>query len=131
MGLYRHLQTLLAVTTPTNQAQTGTGYLILPTESLTDESEHDFRAFFDASQTGGATSPTTDVYVQTSHDGINWINVGNMTQLTTTAERHEFISIGNLGPYVRAMSVLAGGTLPSHAATVRLASDRPFRLKVP
>lgn len=131
MPIYRHLQTLLNVTTPTNQAQTGTTYLLLPAEGGQDESEQDFRAFIDATQTGGATSPTTDVYIQTSGDGTNWITVGNMTQLTSSTERHEFVAVSHLGPFVRAISALAGGTLPNHTVTVRLASDRPFRLRVP
>lgn len=130
MPIYRHLQPLINVTTPTNQAQTGTTYLILPVEGAADESEQEFRAFIDASQSGGATSPTTDVFIQTSGNGTNWINVGNMTQLTSSTERHEFVAVAHLGPYVRVVSVLAGGTLPNHTVSVKLASDRSFRLRV-
>ena len=130
MPIYRHIQPLINVTTPSNLAQTGTIYLILPMEGIGDESDQDFRAFIDATQSGGASSPTTDVFIQTSGNGTNWINVANMTRLTATGEQHEFVSIGHLGPYIRVISVLAGGTLPNHTVTVKLASDRSFRLRV-
>ncbi len=130
MPIFRHLQTLINVTTPSSQAQTGTTYLVLPVEGVADESEQEFRAFIDASQSGGASSPTTDVFIQTSGNGTNWINVGNMTRITATGEQHEFVAVGHLGPFVRVISVLAGGTLPNHTVTVKLASDRSFRLRV-
>ena len=130
MAIYRHIATLLDVTTATDQAQTGSAYAVLPLDGdRQNDAQQGWRVFFDATQSGGATSPTTDVVLETSHDGTNWVQVAQATQLTADGEVHEFAAVSALGPYVRASTVLGGGTPPSHTATVKLASSGPFRLK--
>ena len=73
---------------------------------------------------------TTNAQVQTSHDGVNWVAAVSATQLAANGAVHEFKDIAALGPYVRAVSTLAGGTLPNHTIVVKLASNGPFRLVV-
>jgi len=130
MSIYRHVATLLEVTTGTDQAQTGSSYAVLPVDGdrMTD-AQQGWRVFFDATQSGGATSPTTDVLLETSHDGTNWVEITRATQLTADGETHNFAVVSALGPYVRASTLVAGGTAPTHTATVKLASNGPFRLK--
>ena len=129
MSIYRSAHALLAVTSETDSPQTGTAYTVLPEEAdgISDANQS-FKAFFDVTQSGGATSPTTDVHLQTSHDGTNWVNVVSATQLTADGAVHEFKDVSAIGPFVRAVSALGGGTAPNHTVTVKLASNGPFRL---
>ncbi len=130
MSVYRHLVTLLDVTTGTDKAQTGGTYAVLPLDGdRQSDAQQGWRVFFDATQSGGATSPTTDVVLETSHDGTNWVQAVKATQLTQDGEIHEFATVIALGPYVRAITAVGGGTAPTHTATVKLASNGPFRLK--
>ena len=130
MSVYRHIVTLLEVTTGTDQAQTGSSYAVLPLDGdRQTDAQQGWRVFFDATQSGGATSPTTDVTLETSHDGTEWVKVVGATQLVADGEIHEFAAVNALGPYVRAVTAVGGGTAPTHTATVKLASNGPFRLK--
>ncbi len=130
MAIFRHIQTLLSVTEETDLNQDGATYLVMPSDGDTvPDYAQSWRVFFDITQSGGDTSPTTDARVETSHDGANWVEVAKATQLTADGEIHEFIEVGALGPYVRAVTELAGGSNPSHTAVVKLASSAPFYLK--
>ena len=130
MSLHRHTRALLAVTTAVATGQIGSTYVVLPVEGdRVRDHEQSFRVFFDASQQGGATAPTTDVRLETSHDQQNWVNVASATQLTQDGEVHEYKAVQALGPYVRAVTQLGGATKPNHTAVVVLASNAPFRLK--
>ena len=129
MSLYRHISTLLSQTEAANTAKTGSSFVIIADESDgVNDTQQSFKAFFDVTQSGGATSPTTDVHLQTSHDGTNWVNVVSATQLTADGAVHEFKDVSAIGPFVRAVSSLGGGTAPNHTVTVKLASNGPFRL---
>ncbi len=129
MSLYRHVKTLLHVSDDLAESQTGKTYSVLPSDgdSTSDRSQQ-WRVFFDVYQDGGSTSPTTDVYLQTSHNGADWITAAQSTQLTADGEIHEFKEVESLGPQVRAVTMLGGSTAPSHNAVVKLASNGPFRL---
>lgn len=130
MSVYRNVHTLLAVTEATDQAQTGTTYAVLPQDGdKLNDAQQGWYAFFDLTQSGGATSPTTDAVLETSHDGTNWVPAVSATQLSQDGEGHEFKAITALGPYVRAITAVGGATAPNHTATVKLASNGPFRLK--
>ena len=130
MSLYRHTRALLAVITAANTDQTGASKVVLPSDGdkVTDQAQT-YRVFFDVTQSGGVTAPTTDVKLQTSHDKTNWVAVASSTQLTADGEVHEFADVSALGPYVRAVTELGGATKPNHTAIVVLASDAPFRVK--
>jgi len=129
MSLHRHTATLLEVTEATSEDQTGSTWAVLPSEGdgVADPSQG-FGVFITATQDGGATSPTTDVTVETSVDGDNWVEVASATQLTADGTQTEMDTIDNLGPYVRATTTLGGGTAPDHTVSVVLTSDAPFKL---
>ena len=130
MAIFRHVHTLLSVTEETDEDQVGSTYLVMPSDGDTvPDYAQSWRVFFDVTQSGGDTSPTTDARLETSHDGTNWVEVAKATQLTADGEVHEFVEVSALGPYVRAMTELAGGTNPTHTAVVKLASSASFYLK--
>jgi hypothetical protein len=130
MSLHRHSAVLFALTEASAEAQTGSSYAVLPADGDGQaDSAQGFRALISATQSGGATSPTTDVKVETSADGTNWVEVAGSTQLTADGSTYEFKALEALGPLVRARTALGGGTLPSHTAKVVLVSNGPFRLK--
>jgi hypothetical protein len=127
MALFRHLRTLLAVSEATAEAQAGKTYAVLPSDGDgVGDHQQSWRAFIDISQSGGDTSPTTDCELQTSHDGKSWITAAKATQLTEDGEGHELKELSALGPYVRAVTTLGGGSAPNHKVTVKLASTGPF-----
>ena len=127
MALFRHLRTLLTVSEATDEAQTGKTYAVLPSDGdSVGDHQQSWRAFIDISQSGGDTSPTTDCALQTSHDGDSWITAASATQLTGDGEGHEMKELAALGPFVRAVTTLGGGSNPSHTVTVKLASTGPF-----
>ena len=130
MSLYRHTRALLAVITAANTDQTGSKKVVLPSDGdrVSDQAQA-YRVFFDITQSGGVTAPTTDVKLQTSHDKTNWVTVASATQLTADGEVHELADVTALGPFVRAITQLGGATKPNHTAIVVLASNAPFRLK--
>jgi len=130
MALMRHLATLLAISVAVNTNQTGTTYSIIPSDSdKTDDADMGFQVQISASQTGGLTAPTTDLDIQTSVDKVNWVTVASMTQLTSSTSISEIKSISVLGPYVRAVTRVGGGTAPNHTATVTLMSSGSFKLQ--
>mgnify|MGYP000862453069 CR=1 FL=1 len=129
MSAHRYTATLLEIADATATAQTGSTYAIVPADGDGQvDSNQGFRVFVFATQSGGATSPTTDAKIETGPDGTNWVEVATMTQLTADGSRGELKSITALGPFLRARTVLAGGTAPNHTARIILASDGPFRL---
>lgn len=131
MSIFRNTRTLLSLTTAAAQPQDGTAYAILPKQGDgVSEADQRFRVFFDGVMTGGAGTPTVDARLVTSHDKTNWIVVASMTQLTgANPSRHEFVEVSALGPYVKAVTLLGGTTLPNHTATIVLASNGSFELK--
>ena len=130
MSLHRHAATLLSVSSAVAVGQIGTTYVVLPADGdNVSDNNQSFRAFFHATQAGGDTAPTTDVRLETSGDKTNWIPVVSASQLAQDGQVHEFKDAPALGPYVRAVTQLGGGTKPNHTATVQLVSNGPFRLK--
>ena len=82
-------------------------------------------------QSGGASSPTSQIKIQTSPDNVNWVDNVESTQLTATGDKAETKSHATLPilRYVRAVTTLGGGTNPNHTSEVRIISNGPFRLK--
>lgn len=129
MSAHRFKATLLDVSEATATGQTGTSYTVVPADGDgVSDSGQTFRVFLFAGQSGGATTPTTVVKLETSPDGNTWVEAATSTQLQADGNVGEFKSVTALGPYVRARSILGGGTPPSHTAKVVLVSDAPFRL---
>ncbi len=133
MRLHRNIAILLAVAA-TAEDQTGSTYQVLPaSEDAVQDGDHGIQVYFGLTQSGGATSPTAQAKLQTSLDKTNWIDVVSSTQLAADGSKYETKDATNaavpLLTYVRAVTVLAGGTKPSHTADVRLVASAPFRLK--
>ena len=132
MNLFKHMAPLLAVSTAVATDQTGNTYRIeTAAEDGVKDHEQDFQVYFYGNQTGGASSPTSQMVLQTSPDNVNWYDVAESTELTATGEKAETkdVSGAPLLKYVRAKTVLGGGTNPNHTCEVRIISNGPFRLK--
>lgn len=128
---YRFQKTLLSVTTATDEDQDGDTYAIIPQEQDKDASELPrYRAWIVLTQTGGASSPTTDCTLQTSPDGTNFATVTSATQVTSSTTQTEFKELEALGAYIRAKTTLGGSTKPTHTAKVVVACTHPFTLQV-
>ncbi len=127
MAVYKFKKPLLTVTVAVNTAQEGDAKVML---EGAEEGELAFKVWFDLTQAGGATSPTMKAVLQTSHDGTKWADVVESTQLTADGALSEWKPVADLGPYVRAVTVLGGATLPDHTAAVYLMSHNPFKLKL-
>ena len=126
MAVFKFKKTLLSVSEEVNTAQQGFSRVLLEGPQ---EGELAFKVWFDLTQSGGATSPTTKAVLQTSHDGEKWADVVESTELTADGALSEWKGVADVGPYVRAVTVLGGATLPNHTADVYLLSHNPFKLK--
>jgi hypothetical protein len=130
MPLFRHVQTLLSMSEASGNNQTGTGHRVVPNEgdNINDTAQL-YRVFFDVQQIGGASSPTTDVSVETSHDNSSWFKLLGSTQVTAETTMHEWKEVAVVGPFLRVTTSLGGGTKPTHKVTVKIASSAPFKLR--
>ena len=133
MRLHRNFAKILNVGT-SNQDATGSIYEVVPaSEDPTQDGDHGFQVYFSLSQSGGATSPTVQAKLQTSLDKTNWIDVVMSTVLNQDGPKVETKDAASaavpLLTYVRAVTVLAGGTKPNHNADVRLIASAPFRVR--
>ena len=132
MKLMKHMATLLAITAAVATEQTGHTFRIeTNAEDGVRDHEQEFQVYFYGNQTGGASSPTSQILLQTSPDNTIWYDVVQSTELTATGEKAETkdVSGAPLLKYVRAKTVLGGGTNPNHTCEVRLVSNGSFRCK--
>ena len=132
MKFYKNMATLLAVSTAVATDQTGTTYRIeTNSEDGIPDTEQDFQFYFYGSQSGGASSPTSQLKIQTSPDNENWADLVESTQLTADGDLAETKSHATLPllKFVRAVTVLGGGTNPNHTCEVRIVSNGSFRCK--
>ena len=132
MKFYKNMATLLAVSTAVATDQTGTTYRIeTNSEDGIPDTEQDFQFYFYGSQSGGASSPTSQLKIQTSPDNENWADLVESTQLTADGDLAETKSHATLPllKFVRAVTVLGGGTKPNHTCEVRIVSNGSFRCK--
>ena len=121
MRLAKHQFKLLAVVNAT-ESTTGDVYDLNTIEN-TSEDELYFVAVH-LTQSGGASSPTSKVILQTSPDNSTWIDLATSTQLTSDGTVDEIKDPTlPLFRYVRAKTVLGGDTAPTHSAVVFLASN--------
>ena len=130
MPLFRNVQTLFTMAEASGENQAGTSHRVVPNEgdNINDTAQM-FRVFFDVQQIGGASSPTTDTNLETSHDGTSWFKLVGATQVTTETTAHEWKEVPVVGPFLRVTTSLGGGTKPTHKVTVKLASTAPFKLR--
>lgn len=118
-------------TGPVAVTTNGTGYRVLPDQSdLQTDAAQEFKFATSLTFSGGATSPTAQLVVQGSVDGVTWLDLltgTSRTEAGTYVELLDSTSIGLL-PWVRARLVLGGGTAPSVYASVEIVSTGPFSL---
>ena len=132
MKFYKTMATLLAVSTAVATDQTGTTSRIeTNSEDGIPDTEQDFQFYFYGSQSGGASSPTSQIKIQTSPDNENWADLVESTQITADGDLAETKSHATLPllKFVRAVTVLGGGTNPNHTCEVRIVSNGSFRCK--
>jgi len=123
MSLFHRTHTLLQVSTAANTNQTGKSYAVVP-----NADDLSFRAFVDIEQSGGSGSPSTTLHLETSYDG-HWIEAMEPIQLAGEGSTHKFVEVEALGPLVRARTVVAGSSKPSHTVTVKLAANGAFQVR--
>ena len=132
MHLYKNMAVLLLVSTAVNTDTTGDAYRIeTSSEDGIYDHDQDYQFYFNATQSGGASSPTSQVKIQTSPDGESWMDTVESTELTADGSKVETKSTTTLPlmKYVRAVTTLGGGTKPHHAVEVRILSTAPFRAR--
>jgi hypothetical protein len=117
--------------TPVAVATNGTAYRLLPAQSdLQTDDTQDFRFVTSLTFAGGATSPTAQIFLQGSIDGINWIDLGSGINRTADGTYREVIdsNANVLLPWIRVRLALGGATNPNVYATVDIVSNGPFQL---
>ena len=116
---------------PVTATVNGASQRILPEQSdRQTDAVQEFKFITSMTFTGGLTSPTAQIIIQGSLDGVAWIDLLLGTVRTdpgTYAEALDSATVGLL-PWVRARLVLAGGTAPSVVANVDVVSTGPFTL---
>jgi len=132
MKLYKNAATLLLVATAVATDSVGETFRV-ETSGEDDLSDHeqDYLIYLYTVQQGGADRPTSRVRVQTSPNGEDWVDLVESTKLTSDGVKVE-TRAGTGTPllkYVRAITVLGGGTNPDHRCDVRIVSTAPFRLR--
>lgn len=126
---YRSATKLLAVTVATNTTQTGTAFRLAPQDPATGAPV--VKVSTVVSATGGASTPTAQVVLETSADGTTWLTAA--TGAARAADGQTYAEVldpanGFVELYVRARLVLAGGTPPSATCQVEVVADRAFVL---
>jgi hypothetical protein len=127
--LFRHSSVLLAFASIA-AGQNGASYYVRGNQSddVRDNGQG-FAVAFELSQSGGATSPTTDAKLQTSLDGTVWEDVVVATQLTSSVTTLEIVQVAvPIYRLIRAITTVGGGTPPSHAGNLYLISNGNFSL---
>jgi hypothetical protein len=109
----------------------GTAYRLLPAQSdLQTDDTQDFRFVTSLTFAGGVTSPTAQLFLQGSIDGITWFDVGSGASRSADGTYREVIdnTANVLLPWIRVRLALGGATNPNVFATVDLVSNGPFQL---
>lgn len=117
--------------TPVTVNQNGPGVRILPDQSdRLNDSVQEFKFITLLVLTGGVTSPTGQIVIQGSVDGITWVDLVAGTSRTATGTYVEALDSATVGllPWVRAQLLLAGGTNFGAVASVDIVSTGGFQL---
>ena len=116
MRIARHKNTLLSSAGPLAVDTNGTTYRV-ETQPGTevDEAELDVRFYVGWTQADGATSPTSQVVIQHSPDGVTWVTLVSGTQLTANGSQAQVLDSTSISlmPYIRAILDVGGGTAPN------------------
>jgi hypothetical protein len=124
--LLPHSRSLFAVTPATNLNMAGTSKLISCAALAVPPVQ---KALVHITQSGGATSPTVTVKVETSVDNTNWVKVAELVTDTTTPTKNELLELPALAKHLRASATVGGGTPPNYTASVSILCTDAFSLK--
>ena len=124
-NLMRSQTDLLSVTAGVTVTQAGTAFLLKPAADNVPDYRHVFAVVFQSTGSGMSTTPSITPSLETSWDNTNWVTVATGTALVADGSltEHKAVS-GNLGPYVRAVSTIAG--IATYTGTVKLIANAHF-----
>lgn len=126
---YRPGTKLLQVLTGVNTDQTGPIYRLAPGSDASDVIN--VKVFVTQNASGGASTPTHQVVIESSTDGVAWVTAITGTSRAADGTIYtEYLDGADLflGPYIRAKLALGGGTKPTATCKVELISDRPLQV---
>jgi hypothetical protein len=118
-------------TAPVAVTTNGTGYRVLPGQSDDQpDSAQEFKFVTSLTFAGGVTTPTAQLVIQGSADGVTWIDLLMGASRTADGTYNETLDSTTVGllPWVRARLVLGGGTAPNVYASVEVVSTGSFQL---
>ena len=119
--------------TPVTATLNGIGVRVFPDQSdRQGDSIQEFRFMTSLVFSGGASSPTAQLILQGSIDGMSWIDLVLGTVRNEAGTYYEGLDSNNVGilPWVRARLVIGGGTPPGVVAGVDIISTAPFTLSL-
>lgn len=135
MKTVRHHTTLWAPSGTLAVDTLGTAFRWQPDSSgQVDEFELDARFVIRHTHTGGATSPTSQLVILHSADGVNWVTALAGTQRSADGTYTEVLDSTSIAllPYVRASLDVGGGTAPNCTnVSVEMCSNSPIQLLTP
>ncbi len=121
----------ILVSAPVNVTTNGKALRILPDQSdnQTDASQ-DYRFVSTLNFVGGSGSPTAQLVIQGSVDGVTWIDVAPGASRVGAGTFFEIIDVpaAPLLPWIRARLIIGGTTAPNIDTTVEVVSTGPFQL---
>ena len=108
----------------------------VPYRLLPDQSDHatdavqDYRFVSTMNVSGGSGSPTAQVVIQSSVDGVVWYDIAQGATRSAPGVYPEFMDNAALPilPWIRAHLNVAGTTPPSVFVTVDIVATGPFQL---
>ena len=118
-------------TAPVAAITNGPGYRVLPGQSddQTDAAQ-EFKFITSLTFLGGVTSPTAQIVIQGSADGVVWMDLLSGISRNADGTYNDSIDSTTVGllPWVRARLVLGGATPPTVYASVEVVSTGSFQL---
>ncbi|MFN7132359.1 MAG: hypothetical protein ACK4N5_09755, partial [Myxococcales bacterium] len=94
------------------------------------DSAQEFKFVTSLTFAGGVTTPTAQLVIQGSADGVTWMDLLMGASRTADGTYNETLDSTTVGllPWVRARLVLGGGTAPNVYASVEVVSTGSFQL---
>lgn len=117
--------------TPVSATANGAAWRVLPDASDNQaDAIQDFKFVTSLTMSGGAGSPTAQVVIQGSVDGVDWIDLATGTSRTADGTYKEVLDNTSMPllPYIRGRFLLGGTTAPSAYGLVDLISTAAFQL---
>ena len=116
---------------PVAASANGAPWRVLPDASDNQgDAIQDFKFVTALTMSGGAGSPTAQIVIQGSMDGLDWIDLATGTSRTADGSYKEVIDNTSMPllPFIRARFSLGGTTAPSAYGIVDVISTAAFQL---